>query len=307
MLAPVEYSVPTAYGKISILDSKNEGPAVLLIHGNSACKEVFRKQFNDVLSKGYRLIAMDLPGHGRSEDARNPEEIYSLPGYAAAAEDLLEKLKIKKVTVVGWSLGGHIALEMLKTSIVVNGALITGTPPIPMTAEGFGKGFLPFPCIKLLSQEKFSREEAELFISQGGFNPKEDTFMVDAAIRTHGVARACAINSMTKGIGGDQKRTVEESDKPVAIVAATNDTGINNKYIEEEVSKKSLWQKKVHYVKGGHGMFWENPNDFNPIMYDFLKDVNTEKKSKKTSVNFVIGCLVVLTIAFIAQKFFIKK
>ncbi|MBS0644831.1 MAG: alpha/beta fold hydrolase [Proteobacteria bacterium] len=41
----------------------------MFIHGNPACRGVFRKQFNVPALGGYRLIALDLAGHGDSEDA----------------------------------------------------------------------------------------------------------------------------------------------------------------------------------------------------------------------------------------------
>lgn len=269
-----EYRVSTAYGQISIWDSQGSGPVALLLHGNSACKEVFKNQFEGDVGKRFRLIAMDLPGHGHSENAKNPEETYSLPGYADVAIAVLGELGIRKASVVGWSLGGHIAIDMLKRCPEIQGILITGTPPIPLTAEGFKQGFRPFPCLHLLGQERFSKEEAETFVAQGGIDPKKATFMIDAALRTDGKARSNMIASMQKGVGGNQKQIVEESEKPIAIVAGSEDAGINNEYIQKEVSPKTLWKRKVHLVEGGHGIFWENSQKFNSIMSDFLDDIN---------------------------------
>ena len=92
-------------------DSQGKGHPVLLIHGNSASGEVFKKQFQSALGKKYRLIAPDLPGHGDSDVAVDTET-YSFPGYARVLAELINTLGLKKVTVVGWSLGGHIALEL---------------------------------------------------------------------------------------------------------------------------------------------------------------------------------------------------
>lgn len=50
---------------------------VLLIHGNSSCKEVFRNQRDGDLGRRYRMIAVDLPCHGASEDARYLEGGYT--------------------------------------------------------------------------------------------------------------------------------------------------------------------------------------------------------------------------------------
>jgi hypothetical protein len=44
--------VPTAFADIAIRESAGEGPAVLMIHGNSSCKEVFRHQLENPLARG---------------------------------------------------------------------------------------------------------------------------------------------------------------------------------------------------------------------------------------------------------------
>ena len=60
--------IPLPQADIAIAESEGRGPAVLLIHGNSSCKQVFRNQLQGAIGREYRLIAMDLPGHGDSSD-----------------------------------------------------------------------------------------------------------------------------------------------------------------------------------------------------------------------------------------------
>jgi pimeloyl-ACP methyl ester carboxylesterase len=74
-----EFMLPTRHGRVAVSDSDSDsdsgsggaGPAILLIHGNSACKEAFARQFS-ALRADHRLIAFDLPGHGVSDNA-SPE------------------------------------------------------------------------------------------------------------------------------------------------------------------------------------------------------------------------------------------
>src|ERR1700733_8131439 len=114
MSAPIKTRiVRTSRADISICESPNGKLPVLFIHGNSCSKEVFRYQFESPLADEFHLIAIDLPGHGSSSDAFRPDETYSFPGYADAAVEVLELMGIEKFVVVGWSLGGHIALEMM--------------------------------------------------------------------------------------------------------------------------------------------------------------------------------------------------
>jgi len=274
---PIERVVETQSGKVAVWDSQGEGPVALLIHGNSACKEVFQKQFAAIGDR-FRLIAMDLPGHGQSENAQDPEKAYSIVGFADVAVEVLEKMGIKEASVIGWSLGGHVAIQMLATWPGVQGVLITGTPPIPVTPEGFSKGFLPSPCLQLMGQEHLSEEEAKMFVTHGGIAPEEAPFLLNATMRADGMARQCLIGSMFQGVGGDQKAIVETTNKPVAVVCGIRDAGINNAYIQNEIAFHSLFKSKIYVLDGGHAAFWDVPDEFNAIVTEFLETLNCEKR-----------------------------
>ena len=83
------------------------GPALLLIHGigdnSSTWDEVI-----PILAQHYTVIAPDLLGHGESD---KPRADYSVPAFANGMRDLLVVLGISKVTVVGHSLGGGVAMQ----------------------------------------------------------------------------------------------------------------------------------------------------------------------------------------------------
>src|SRR5262249_11096521 len=70
----------TPHGLIAVEETRGNGPPVLLIHGNSSGRHVFRCQMMGPLARNFRLIALDLPGHGDSSDAPDPTHTYTLPG-----------------------------------------------------------------------------------------------------------------------------------------------------------------------------------------------------------------------------------
>ena len=84
-----------------------QGPAIVLIHGITSSSRTWRAVM-DGLAERHTVIAPDLLGHGRSEKPRGD---YSLGAYASGVRDLLGVLGISKVTVVGHSLGGGIAMQ----------------------------------------------------------------------------------------------------------------------------------------------------------------------------------------------------
>ncbi len=83
------------------------GPALLLIHGigdNSTTWDTVHAK----LAQRFTVIAPDLLGHGQSD---KPRADYSVAAYANGMRDLLSVLDIERVTVIGHSLGGGVAMQ----------------------------------------------------------------------------------------------------------------------------------------------------------------------------------------------------
>ncbi len=120
-----------------------EGEAVVLLHGFALSAEVNwgLTGLLDSLPEEYRMLALDQRGHGRSDKPHDPED-YGL----AFVEDvirLLDALEIEKAHVVGYSMGGTLALRLAADhpdrvrSVVIGGAgwAPPGTPLPPGLQE----------------------------------------------------------------------------------------------------------------------------------------------------------------------------
>jgi pimeloyl-ACP methyl ester carboxylesterase len=84
-----------------------DGPALLLLHGIANSSETW-EPVADALSRHFTLIAPDLLGHGESATPRGD---YSLGAHASGVRDVLTALGRERVTVVGHSLGGGVAMQ----------------------------------------------------------------------------------------------------------------------------------------------------------------------------------------------------
>jgi pimeloyl-ACP methyl ester carboxylesterase len=102
-MSVTESMVKTGHADIAVAETTGKGLPVVFIHGNSGSKEAFRKQFESDMGNVYRMVAIDLPGHGASSDAFEPERTYSLPGYADAVVEVLANMGIDRAVVCGWS------------------------------------------------------------------------------------------------------------------------------------------------------------------------------------------------------------
>jgi pimeloyl-ACP methyl ester carboxylesterase len=85
-----------------------EGPPLLFIHGLSGSWPNWLEQL-PVFAASHRVIALDLPGFGRSP---MPRERITISGYARAVDALLDKLDVSAAAVVGNSMGGFTAAEL---------------------------------------------------------------------------------------------------------------------------------------------------------------------------------------------------
>lgn len=104
---PHEVQYLTVHGHRRAFVKVGSGPALLLLHG-LGCDHTTWSPVIDALAKRYTVIAPDLLGHGRSAKPRGD---YTLGGYANGMRDLLTILGIDRVTVVGHSFGGGVAMQ----------------------------------------------------------------------------------------------------------------------------------------------------------------------------------------------------
>jgi 3-oxoadipate enol-lactonase len=102
------------------------GPTVLMLHGIGGGHLAFAPQVETLASSGYRAVAWDMPGYGHSA----PIEPYTFKGLAQSCIRLIESLKCGHVTLVGHSMGGMVAQEvMARRPELVDKLVLCGTSP----------------------------------------------------------------------------------------------------------------------------------------------------------------------------------
>src|SRR3954452_25083911 len=107
MPKPIEVQYLTIHGHKRAFVKLGSGPALLLLHG-LGCDHTTWLPVVQALARRYTVVAPDLLGHGLSA---KPRADYSLGGYANGMRDLLTVLGVDKVTVVGHSFGGGVAMQ----------------------------------------------------------------------------------------------------------------------------------------------------------------------------------------------------
>lgn len=89
-------------------DNKGEGePAIILVHGWSNTRVIWDAQVSH-FSEKYQVIAVDLPGFGKSGNNRSE---WTIASYGEDISTIIQQLNLKKVVLVGFSLGAPIVIE----------------------------------------------------------------------------------------------------------------------------------------------------------------------------------------------------
>jgi pimeloyl-ACP methyl ester carboxylesterase len=120
---------------ISYFDSDSSAvlrPAIIFVHDNSQSLDSFHYQLTDLsLSTKYRLIALDLPGHGESDQLLT----YNLKDMSSFFEQFIKGLNLDQYALMGHGLGMKIILASLKY-----------LTPVGLTSWGFAPQSLEESC-----------------------------------------------------------------------------------------------------------------------------------------------------------------
>ena len=90
-------------------DDIGEGLPIVFIHGFPLSRQIWRHQIKN-LSKRWRIIALDLPGFGKSG---RPKE-YSIKGFAESVVGLMREIDAEPAILAGHSMGGYIIFEIVR-------------------------------------------------------------------------------------------------------------------------------------------------------------------------------------------------
>lgn len=110
-----------------------EGEPLVLLHGNAGSMKDYYQQI-PVLSKQYKVIAIDTRGHGKSKDSSRKDFTYKM--FADDVKAVADYMKLDKINIVGWSDGGNTGLEFaLKYPDRLNKLVAIGANAFPEGVE----------------------------------------------------------------------------------------------------------------------------------------------------------------------------
>ena len=91
-----------------------ESPPILFIHGWSQNYRCWQRQFDSPLADEFRLVALDLRGHGMSDMPLGPEHYTDARLWADDIAAIIEQLGLERPVLVGWSYGGFVMCDYVR-------------------------------------------------------------------------------------------------------------------------------------------------------------------------------------------------
>lgn len=266
---PKDY-VQLTTGRVAYSQSPGTGPDLVLLHSNSTCGDIFVHQLGDLGNRA-RVTAIDLPGHGGSDDLTDLS-LYGLVGFAEIVGAALERLGIAHPLVMGTSLGGHIVLEMTRSHAMA-GAMIVGTPPYSRDPARIGEAYRPDPVAALSFVGEMSETQIAEFADALSDGQGTDPMWRDAVRRTDPNMRRHLAAGLFDPAAGEQRALAENCPVQLAIVNGAEDRFIDLDYVDR-LAYANLWSGRTYRIEGaGHAPFFSRPEAFNALLGQMAKTV----------------------------------
>jgi pimeloyl-ACP methyl ester carboxylesterase len=280
----IDYGFPTKTilknPQISYIDEGNGNQTILLVHGLASNAGFWRYNIPE-LSKHYRVIAVDLPGYGKSEKGVYP---YTMSFYAETLKRFLDSLKLDKIILIGHSMGGQIGITFaLKYPERLNKLILADPAGIEKFSRGQGdwlKSVLTVNGIKATTEEGVRKN---LTINFYTWNDKNE-WMVEERVR---IAKADDFDDFCYAVVRCVHGMLDEptSDKlkdikvPTLIIYGKEDGLIPNPYLNpgfpSDVFKAGEKQisgcRLVQIEDSGHMVMMEQPEKFDSAVLNFLQ------------------------------------
>jgi non-heme chloroperoxidase len=245
------------------------GRPILFLHGQSQCRLSWRRQLDSDLADTYRLVAMDLRGHGRSAKPREGYDDSRL--WAADVAAAIRALRLDRPVLCGWSYGPLVILDYLRHYgadrlggiCVVGGVTKLGTeeamavlapefvdlvPGLFATEVQESVGALE-SLIRLCSAREPSAEDLYLML---GYNVAVPPYVRQALL--------------TRSVDNDD--LLPRIRKPVLISYGRDDAIVRPAAVDQ--LRAAIPHAQVHTIpNAGHAVFWDDPAAFNRRLGEF--------------------------------------
>lgn len=240
---------------------RGAGEALILIHGLGGNSWSWGQQIEE-LSQAYRVIAMDLRGHGQS--GHRSEEAINIRAFADDIMALLQGLGIEQGHFCGHSLGGMISLEIfVRSGSLMESLILADTTAFFPPPHILGEFLSRFDHLDMPAWARFM---APRLLRRGA-----PTALTEEVVETISAAsRAVYRQALIAAFQADYRWLLSLIDLPTLILVGEEDQATPwgyARYLQSRIRNSSLQV----VPKAGHLSHQENPQEFNRQLRAHLK------------------------------------
>ena len=242
-----------------------EGKPVLILHG-WGCNHTTVGSIANALSDKMRVISVDLPGHGKSQE---PNVVFGTDDFADIILKLIDSLQLKQPSLIGHSFGGRTIIAMASKSpkekfnkiVLVDSAGITPKRSLKYYYKVYSYKALKKIALTLLGEDK-GKEFIEKSLKKRGSSDYQASSPKMRAI-------------MSKCINEDLRKRFPDIHQPTLLIWGENDSATplsDAKIMEKFIPDAGL----VAFPDCGHYSFLDNPLGFKAVIREFFKPELTQ-------------------------------
>jgi pimeloyl-ACP methyl ester carboxylesterase len=250
-----------------------DGPAVLLVHGWAVTAYLWRHNILPLAAAGYRVLALDLPGHGLS-DAPSAAGSYTLERFAKCVIETLDACGVECAAVAGQSMGGKIVVRAALdaparvSQLILYGAVGFGLIP-PWQALSPLIPTLPGEIIaKFIPREMVAFVQHRVYGKLGFFTERDvDEYWAPTQFPAAVRAQFQMLQEFQWGLWDEI--SLRRLQTPTHVIFGTRDRTVRPR--NAEALTKTLPNGRITWITdGGHVVMEEAPTRINAMLLSDL-------------------------------------
>ncbi|RWZ54855.1 2-succinyl-6-hydroxy-2,4-cyclohexadiene-1-carboxylate synthase [Halobacillus fulvus] len=252
------------------IEDHGEGPVLLLLHGFTGSGSSFDEMIRH-LQGSYRIIRIDLPGHGKTGVTR----LQTMEDFCRDLHDLLEQMSLERVSLLGYSMGGRTALSfaILYPGKVERLLLESASPGLATSREQIARQAKDTGLIELIERkgiEAFTDywEKLPLFKTQEQLPEDVRENLRRQRLNQNQAGLIESLRSMGTGVQPSWWGDLSTIRTPVWLVTGEYDAKFIA--INEQMRNRLPEVEWVQVQSAGHTVHLENPREYAKIVDRFM-------------------------------------
>lgn len=247
---------------------EGEGKPIVLVHGWALNHEMWKYQVPYLKNHGYQVVAIDLRGFG---DSDKPHQRYTYKTWADDLGKVIEALNLQNATLVGYSIGGAIAMYYITTRadprveklVLVSAAGPYMTCSLENMADHwacFGRDPIFFDGLVFLIVNQKDEYAIRQFYNNMLLGMEPEDFQWIQRMLQSGSPEAL-VGGLEEMRDKDLRDNLREVSVPTRIVSGLTDTLVP--VALAEVQHRLIAGATLTHLQAGHGLFFEQKDQLN--------------------------------------------